>query len=129
MASRDEARAVQTAIDLTLRTIEQRARLFRKLVAVVSLLLVVSGVTSVVLTARLLLGGLILITLAIRAYLALDARLVGKWVSMLFELRDTTGTNLDAFSSALHAHPLIPHGTLQGMLAQLTSPMNHAQTP
>lgn len=119
MASQNEVLAVKTAIELTLHTIEQRARLYRKLVVAVSVLLVCSVMTSMIVRSWWPLSGLLLIVAATAAYLALDARLVRGWIRRVFRLRDTEGLNLESLSGAMLSYPFIPPVTLRAMLDEL----------
>jgi hypothetical protein len=121
MASEDKALAVKAAIDLTVRTIEQRARLYRNLAAAVSVFLVGSVVTTAVLRSWWPLTGLLLIVPATGGYLGWDARLVRRWMTTILSLEETNTTTLAWFSKALLSHPLVPKATVQGMLAQLNS--------
>lgn len=114
----DETLAVKAAIDLTLRTIGQRARLYGNLVAAVSVLLVGSVTASVVLRAWWALLGLLLIAPATGAYLAMDARLVRHWVFQMRGLGNESRMS-QLLSNAILAHPVIPKETVKSMLTQL----------
>lgn len=114
----DTTLAFKAAIDLTLRTIEQRVRLYRNLVAAVSVLLVSSVTASVVLRAWWPLVALFLIAPATGAYLALDTRLVRRWVLQIRGLGNDSRM-IELLSNGILAHPVIPKETVKSMLTQL----------
>jgi hypothetical protein len=120
MTPPSEALAVQTGIDLTLRTVEQRVRLYRWVMIAFLILLVGSVGLSLVVRLWWPLTGLILTVPAMASYLALDGRAVRRWASQIQDLRNSHGLSLQVFSGMILAHPLIPKGTAKGMLAELT---------
>lgn len=120
MTPPSEALAVQTGIDLTLRTVEQRVRLYRCVMIAFLILLVGSVGLSLVVRLWWPLTGLILTVPATASYLALDGRAVRRWASQIQDLRNSHGLSLQVFSGMILAHPLIPKGTAKGMLAELT---------
>ena len=116
MTSQDDTLSVKTAIDRTLRTIEERARLYRNLVVAVSIVLIGSSVASIVLRLWWPLTGLALIVPATAMYLVLDTRLVRGWVAEMGSLQETDAMNLESFARGILSHPLLPKTTLIGML-------------
>lgn len=108
-----------TAINMTLRAIEERARLYRGLIVIVS----VTSVLSLLLAALLrswtpLLGFGLLVPLA-GGYLLLDGKRVGDWRKDILESWGSGNLNLAVFAKAIAAYPTIPPRTLDGMLSTL----------
>ena len=108
-----------TAINLTLRTIEERAGLYRGLVVVVS----VTSVLALILAALLrswtpLLGFSLLVPFA-GGYLWLDGRRVNRWRKDILELWCVRDLHLALLPKGVSAYPSVPPRTLEGMLSTL----------
>ena len=119
MAPRDNAEAVKKGIDLTLRTIDQRVRLYRCLMVAIIGLLVGSVSAGFVLRSWWAIGGFIITAPATGAYLALDALVVRRWAADIEGLLNDRGMNLQLFSKVMLAHPLFPKATIQGLLSRI----------
>jgi hypothetical protein len=107
------------AINLTLRAIEERTRLYRGLIVVVS----VSSVLALLLAAILrsgtpLLGFGLLVPFA-GGYLVLDGRRVSRWRKSILDLWCERDLNLALFAKSVSAYPSVPPRTLEGMLSAL----------
>jgi hypothetical protein len=114
-----EVSPVKEGIDLTLRTIEGRACLYRNLLVVVSALLVGSAVGGVVLRSWWPLVGVMLVAPATGTYFALDTRQVHWWTVQILGLWRAKRMSLAAFSSNVLAFPSIPKETVRAMIATL----------
>lgn len=114
-----DAALMATAINLTLRAIEERASLYKGLIVLVS----VTSVLALILAALLrswipLLGFGLLVPLA-SGYLLLDGRHVNRWRMNILELWCQRGLNLALFAKSISAYPSVPPRTLDGMLSAI----------
>jgi hypothetical protein len=122
MASREEPASAKEAIDLTLRTIERRARLYRNLVAGVVAMPMGSLVSALCFRSWWPLLGVCLLVPATGIYLAVDSWQVRRWAQGILDLRRTKGLDVESFSSIVLTHPWIPKRTVGGMLERLENP-------
>ena len=109
------------AINLTLRTMERRARLYRNLVMAVSLTALASLVVAVVSRRWVVLSGLLALPLYVGGFLSLDNRMVKAWDERMFQMRDQRGLNIAQLEQTLTGFRHLPQATLRSMLATLTS--------
>ena len=114
-----DAPVMAIAINLTLRAIEDRARLYRGLIVVVSgtsvLALILAGLLRS--WTPLLAFGL-LVPLA-GGYLLLDGRRVSRWRTEILDLWCRRDLKLALLAKSVSAYPSVPSRTLEGMLATL----------
>lgn len=111
--------AVQEAVELTLRTIERRARLYRNLVVFASVVLVGSPIVSILgrsLRPLVFLGGLLPAT---AIHLIVDARVLRSWTRQISNLHKTKSLSISVLSNYLLTNPLVPSETIKGMLLML----------
>lgn len=113
--------AYRTAIELTVRTIEERGRRFRNLViCVATLALVVIAWSLITRSPEPLIGIIILLPLC-GLFFVIDNYELDAWRAELLEGWIMQSLDLAAFSAAIRANPLLPKGTTEGMLATLPS--------
>lgn len=109
------------AIDDTQRTIERRARLYRRLVIVV----VVSAMSSLALAIflrSLLAGiGIAILPLIVGSYFATDAGIVRAWRARILRRFQTCGFALTAFVCAMREYPALPSLIVASMLSCLST--------
>jgi len=108
-----------TAINLTLRSIEERARLYRGLIVLVSATSVLACLLTVLLRSWTALLGLGLLIPFAGGYLLLDGRRVSRWRKGVLELWCRRDLQLVLFAKSVSAYPSIPPRTLEGMLSTL----------
>ena len=116
-----QASVFAEAINVTLRTIEKRTRLYRSLLVgvwVVSLLSIVSAL--VLRNPTLLIGFGLLVPLA-GSFFLLDCRQVGKWQEHLFNLWLGRGLRFEPYGQSMSSHPRVPPRTIEEMLSLLPS--------
>lgn len=110
---------VTLAIDLTLRTIEARTKLYRGLVVTVTITSLAAMLAAVLLCSWTPLFALILLVPFAGGYLLLDSRRVTRWRSGLLDLWRDRDLKLEAFAKCISAYPSVPPRTLEGMFAVL----------
>ena len=113
---------MQAAIQATLTAIQNRARLYRNLVVLVTAVLIGSIVVAVVFRSLIPLIGFSLLVPLAGAYFILDNRCTRLWSKQVLEMWVAGKLDLTAFSGAVSAHPYVPRGTLEGMLGLLPEP-------
>ncbi len=111
----------RAGLDATAATIERRARQYRNAVIAVVVVAVVCAAGALALrTPRPLEGALLLVPLAGVFFLA-DQRALEAWRRQLLAGWGRGELELAGLRAALRAHPRLPEGTLEGMLATLPS--------
>jgi hypothetical protein len=115
------------AVNLTLQTIERRARVYRNLVVGFSLTALGLAVAAVVLRRWVLLAGLVALPLLVAGFLFLDGRIVRGWRERVFLMRDQRGLKVAQLGETLTAFRYLPAGTLCSMLAMLISEKRNTQ--
>jgi hypothetical protein len=115
------------AIGTTLRTIEDRARLYRNLVLAVSMVSLVSIVTPVFSRQWLAFSGLIIIVPLTGGFLFLDSHLVLQWRAGILQMACLRGLDLALFLKTISAFRQIPPNSLKAMLATLPAGSNVTQ--
>jgi hypothetical protein len=115
-ARREDIRA---GIDTTLRCIERRARLYRRLVMLVSAILLATVAVAIFARAQYAIFALPLLFLCLGAYIVLDHAEVATWVRSITLLRRERRVDLRSLSEALRLNPTVPMVTVQGMLASV----------
>jgi hypothetical protein len=109
------------AIDITLRAIEGRARLYRNLAVAVSLVSVLSVCLAIFLRRWLALAGLIILVPLTGAYLLLDSRLLGLWRTRIVEMVRSRGLDVATFTKVIAGFRHIPPNSLRAMLSTLSA--------
>jgi hypothetical protein len=107
------------AIDITLRAIEERARLYRNLVVAVSAVSVLSILFAVFFRHWLALAGLIILVPLTGAYLVLDSRLLRLWRAGIVEMLRLRGLDVTAFSKTISGFRQVPPNSLNAMISTL----------
>jgi hypothetical protein len=107
------------AIEVTLRTIEERARLYRNLVVGVSAVSVLSVLFAVFFRQWLALAGLIILVPLTGAYLILDSRLLRLWRAGIIEMMRLRGLDVTAFSKTISGFRHVPPNSLNAMISML----------
>jgi hypothetical protein len=111
--------AYRDAIDYTTKTIETRARYFRNLIVAVVTLTLISILWAVVTRTISPLAGILLVVPVCGLFFFLDAKLLDAWRSQLLEAWIEKGIDFRALREAVTGVPMLPKGTVQGMLATL----------
>jgi hypothetical protein len=107
------------AIDITLRAIEDRARLYRNLVVAVNIVLMLSIVLAVLLRQWLFLAGLILLVPLTGGFLFFDSQLVQRWKTGILEMSRLRGLDVASFSKTISGFRHVPPNSLKAMLSML----------
>jgi hypothetical protein len=110
--------AYRTSIDATADTINRRARYFRNQVIIVSGIGLAVAAAAMIVNAKLLWGWLLLIP-ACGLFFYIDSRVVASWCADVLAPWTRRELDLAAWLEAVRAHPVLPKGTLEGMLARL----------
>src|ERR1035441_7877967 len=100
------------AINLTFRTMERRARLYRNLVVAVSLTMIASVVVGIILRRWVVLLGMLALPIYVRGYLSLDNRLVMGWRRDVLRMQDTRGLNVAQLTQTLAGLKNLPQEAL-----------------
>ena len=108
----------RTAIESTEGTILYRASVFRAQIIIVAATTCSIVVAAAVLWAGLL-SALVLLLPLCGSFVAVDARIVHRWRQQLLAAWSRCDIDLTAYRQAVKAHPLLPPGTLNAMLATL----------
>jgi hypothetical protein len=111
--------AYRSAIDLTTRGIECRARYFRNQVVAVALLMCVSVAVALAARSAVPLLGMVLVVPVCGMFLAADHRVLGHWRSELLTAWAMRDLDMAAFRNAIRANPALPRETTEAMLATL----------
>jgi len=110
---------MQEALEITLRAIEERAKLYRKTALAIFLTLSVSAVLAVVLRSWVPMGAVILCVPITGAFFVFDGRRTQRWRERVLQLLAVENVKLDMFLKAISAYPAVPRNTLQAMLHSL----------
>jgi hypothetical protein len=110
---------MKEAVELTRRTIEARARLYRNVVVAVVVVATLAVGTSLLLWSPRPLAGMALLVPICGGFLLRDGSLVQGWQRAVFEQWRTGGFRLADLKELLQAHRYIPQQSLGGMLALL----------
>jgi hypothetical protein len=116
-----ETPMVLKAINLTFRTMERRARLYRNLVIAVSLTTMASVALAIILRRWAALLGVLALPAYVCGYVSLDNRIVRAWCDRVLAMRDEGGLNVAQLEQILTALRRIPDATLHSMFAMLGS--------
>src|SRR5580704_4090640 len=101
------------AIDITIRTIEDRARLYRNLVVAVSAVSVLSIILSVLFRQWLALTGLVLLVPLTGGFLFFDSRLVRRWRGGIVEMMVLRGLDSVTFRNTISGFRHLPANALK----------------
>jgi hypothetical protein len=110
---------MRDAIELTLRAIESRARLYRNIVVIVSLSIVGAPIVALVSWSWWPLAWLAVLPVVVATYLALDTSLVRRWNRRVTAVCLAQGIPLAEFAKTVGSIRTLPQGTVHGMLATL----------
>jgi hypothetical protein len=124
--SADPGAVILDAINLTLKTIEGRARLYRKIVVCVSVTFVAALILAAGLRSWQPLVGLILLVPVSGAFLAIDSRKVRSWQTSMLQMWRVRGLDLGEFERLIAKLGHVPVHTVRGMLMVL--PMQNAKS-
>src|SRR5690349_2787902 len=111
--------AYRVGIELTMRTIERRARYYRNQVIAVALLILVDAGWALAARSVLPLLAILLLVPICGLFLGADHRALNDWRSALLEAWSRRDLDFTAFRDAIRAHPALPPDTAEAMLATL----------
>ena len=107
------------AIDITVRTIEGRARLYRNLVVAVSAVSVLSILLAVLFRQWLALTGLVLLVPLTGGFLFFDSRLVRRWRAAIVEMGRFRSLDRATFLKTISGFRHLPPNALKAMLSTI----------
>ena len=107
------------AIDITVRTIEGRARLYRNLVVAVSAVSVLSILLAVLFRQWLALTGLVLLVPLTGGYLFIDSRIVRRWRAAITEMVRLRSLDVSTFLKTISGFRHLPPNALKAMLSTI----------
>ena len=107
------------AIDITVRTIEGRARLYRNLVVAVSAVSVLSILLAVLFRQWLALAGLVLLVPLTGGFLFFDSRLVRRWRAGIVEMTRLRSLDRATFLKTISGFRHLPQNALKAMLSTI----------
>jgi hypothetical protein len=107
------------AIDRTLRTIEDRTKLYRCLVAAVSVASIASLVLAAVFRQWLLLASLIILAPLTGGFFFFDCHLVLRWRREILEMARWRGLDVATFLKTISGFRFLPPNSLKAMLSTL----------
>jgi hypothetical protein len=107
------------AIDITVRTIEGRARLYRNLVVAVSAVSVLSILWAVLFRQWLALTGLVLLVPLTGGFLFFDSRLVRRWRGGIVEMARLRSLDRATFLKTISGFRHLPPNALKAMLSTI----------
>jgi len=107
------------AIDITVRAIEDRARLYRNLVVAVSAVSVLSIILAVVFRQWLALTGLVLLVPLTGGFLFFDSRLVRRRRAGIVEMMGLRGLDSATFLKTISGFRHLPPSALKAMLVTI----------
>jgi hypothetical protein len=107
------------AIGTTLRTTEDRAKLYRNLVVAVSMVSLVSIILPLFTHQWLAFSGLVIIVPLTGGFLFLDSHLVLQWRAGILEMAQLRGLDLALFVKTISGFRQLPPDSLKAMLAML----------
>jgi hypothetical protein len=117
------------AIDSTVRTMENRATLYRNLVVAVSAVSVLSIFFMVLLRHWIALAGLVLPVPLTGAFLFFDSRLVRRWRAGIVEMARFRDLDEENFVKTISAFRHLPPNALKAMLLTLPSKESQQEAP
>src|SRR5262245_47733824 len=118
--SRSKTRVtMKNALELTLRTIELRAKLYRRTVVITSALLVSLPLSGAVLRSWFPFLALILVVPVTATFCVLDNRQVCRWRDSILQLWTTANLDIASFSEFVSRNPMVPQQTFRAMIASL----------
>jgi hypothetical protein len=117
------------AIDSTVRTMENRATLYRNLVVAVSAVSVLSIFFMVFFHHWIALAGLVLPVPMTGAFLFLDSRLVRRWRAGIVEMARFRDLDEENFVKTISAFRHLPPNALKAMLLTLSSEESQQEAP
>jgi hypothetical protein len=103
----------------TVRTIKDRARLYRNLVVAVSVVSVLSILLSVLSRQWLALIGFVLLVPLTGGYLFLDSRIVRRWRAGIVEMTRLRSLDVVTFLKTISGFRHLPPNTLKAMLVTI----------
>jgi hypothetical protein len=107
------------AIDITVRAIEDRARLYRNLVVAVSTVSMLSILWAVLFRQWLALAALVLLVPLTGAFLFFDSRLVRRWRAGIIEMTGSRGLDSATFLKTISGFRHLPPSALKAMLVTI----------
>ena len=110
------------ALNLTMRTVERRTRLYRNLVVAVSVTGIASMTAAALYRRWIIVVGILALPGFVALFLVIDRRLVLGWRRQLLAMRDERGLNLSELERTLSGFRHLPQATLQSMVALVKSP-------
>ena len=115
------------AIDRTVRTIEDRTRLYRNLLVAVTAVSVLSIFFMVIFRHWIALTGLVILVPLTGAFLFLDSRLVRRWRAGIVEMARFRGLDGENFVKTISAFRHLPPNALKAMLLTIPSTREESQ--
>jgi hypothetical protein len=110
------------AIEVTISTFRNRAKLYRNLVMTVTAITAISILLTVLTRQLLVLVGLFLLVPLTGRYLFLDTQLVRRWVSTIIEMTRVRGLDAVTFAKTISGFRQLPPRALGAMLAMIPRP-------
>jgi hypothetical protein len=110
------------AIEVTISTFRNRAKLYRNLVMAVTAITAISILLTVLTHQLLVLVGLFLLVPLAGRYLFLDTQLVRRWVSTIIEMTRVRGLDAVTFAKTISGFRQLPPRALGAMLAMFPRP-------
>ena len=109
------------SLNVTLRTMERRLRLYRNLVFCVSVTMFGSLIIALVFRRWMVLSGWLVIPLFVGCFFYLDSRTVRTWRDRVLAMRDERGLDIAQLEQTLATMRYIPEATRHSMFALLSS--------
>jgi hypothetical protein len=107
------------ALNLTMRTIERRARRYRNLVIIVTVVALSSAFCAIVSRSWLFLGGFILLVPLVGGFLLLDHRNVMRWRAEILQMVRSRGLDRAVFVQSVFELRRFSPSSLQAMLSMI----------
>jgi hypothetical protein len=107
------------AVDLTVRTIEDRSRLYRNLVVAVGVVSVFSILMAVLFRQWIALSGVVLLVPLTGGYLFLDSRLVRRWRGGIVQMARLRSLDVVTFLKTISSFRYLPPNALNAMLSTI----------
>jgi len=121
--------ALLDAIDITLRTIEERAELYRNLVVAICVVSVLSILMAVLFRQWMPLAGLVLLVPLTGGFLFLDSRLVRRWRAEIVEMGRSRSLDVIAFLKTISGFRHLPPNALKAMLSTIPASREESRQP
>ena len=115
------------AVEYTVRTIEDRARLYRNLVISVSMVSILSVLLAITLRQWIALAGLLLLSPMTGSFLILDIRRTRQWRLHILKKYRKRELHIPTFRKTISAFAYLPASSLQAMLSTISHFDNPAQ--